>query len=138
MYIKSHNLPHALLMARATMKVMDQQKTLSDTSNRNVTQASLEHALYQNRQPLTYDHLKRGLSRDSYIDNQGLTTKVASQNLVDKYLGFDRSRYNDLVKKIDAMEIQSKSITTDDSIKLKNYKQQRDLVLRKAIDNLIG
>ncbi len=138
MYIKSHKLPHTLLMARATMKVMEQQKTPSDTSNRNVTQALLEHALYQNRQPLTYEYLKRGLPRDNYVDNQGLTTKIASQNLVDKYLGFDRSRYNDLVKKIDAMEIKSKSITTDDSIKLKDYKQQRDLVLKKAIDNLIG
>ncbi len=70
--------------------------------------------------------------------NQGITTKVASQNLVDKYLSFDRSRYNDLAKKIDAMESKSKSLTTDDSIKLKDYKQQRESVIRKAIDNLVG
>ncbi|ELY1973152.1 hypothetical protein SL040_004632 [Aeromonas salmonicida] len=140
MYIKSHNLPHDLLMARARMKVMDQQKMKSDTSNGNghITQALLENALSRSRQPLTYDYLSRGPFKGNYVYNQGITTKVASQNLVDKYLSFDRSRYNDLAKKIDAMESKSKSLTTDDSIKLKDYKQQRESVIRKAIDNLIG
>ncbi|WP_261066550.1 hypothetical protein, partial [Streptococcus mitis] len=85
-------------------------------------------ALSRSRAPLTYDYLITGPAKGYYMYNQGISTKVASQNLVDKYLSFDRSRYNDLAKKIDAMESKSKSLTTDDSIKLKDYKQQRESV----------
>ncbi|WP_425934547.1 hypothetical protein [Aeromonas rivipollensis] len=87
------------------------------------------------QQALTYEHLARGNKGPSLIDgvnNQGM------QQLVDKALGFDRKKFDDLESQIESIAGNKQLSSEQREQQTRALTEQRDAMLKAAMDRLTG
>ncbi|RQM71826.1 hypothetical protein EHZ47_18720 [Aeromonas jandaei] len=91
----------------------------------------------QAQQVLTYEHLAKNSKLPPALDMSSDKGGVVQQ-LVDKALGFDRKKFNEIEDKLKAIADNKKLTPEERAEQSKPLNEQKDAMLKEAMDRLTG
>ncbi|MGY3942020.1 hypothetical protein [Aeromonas tecta] len=87
------------------------------------------------QQALTYEHLAKNSKSPSLIEG---VNNSGMQQLVDKALGFDRKKFDDLERQLKGITDNKQLSAEERETQSKALTEQRDAMLKAAMDRLTG